>query len=114
MDIKANHVMVMAEKAKLDTDNKSGFLFITSDDNIDKNSKAGVTAEVDTLTAAKHIVNRTAHPSSADEVASFKSAGQKFSANMAQQELKKNPMAPLIEALANSKPPVAPVDDKRK
>jgi hypothetical protein len=79
------------EKRKLDAVHYTGFVFMTSVRNLQKNSTAGCVCECTTKQAAKHLVDSTARESTPQEIESFKQQGILFAAKCAAAEARRNP-----------------------
>jgi hypothetical protein len=90
-DLEQYFSAIADEKRKLDSVHYSGFVFMTSVRNLQKNSTAGCVCECTTKQAAKHLVDSTARESTAEEIEAFKRAGELFSAKCAAENEKRNP-----------------------
>lgn len=89
-DIQAYYEGIAASKKELDEKYPSGFLFVTAVRNISKgNLGGGTVTEVSTRTAARHIVDITARPSTQAEIDAHKQRGLEFRDEMARRNFER-------------------------
>ena len=73
---------IRAEKAILDEQHPHGCLFMTSLQNVLRNSTAGSVAEMSTRMAAQQIVEATGRPSTKEEIEAFQERGRLYNAKI--------------------------------